>query len=566
MRQLLIALLALFMFAGAAGAGQGTWEMLTAEPNAFSSGFLSMSAVDQNTFFTVGIHQFSAYGAVWAWRSTDGGYTLDPIFVFEGSGEDCEMLKFFTFMIDGDWYDLDHGVVVGMTVPDACMEQYEFPACMFICMFQMKPYVWTVADGGETFVQHDAGGNLSKSFYDLKIVNETIYACGTAGMFRKSTDFGETWVDLPPPIAGPNASMDDMWWLDEEVGFVAASVYEESAKGEPRDYDELIARYYDLRQVYEYRNNPARRFALDEQGYRPNGGWAGAAGVYKTLDGGHTWEKIWEDPQYSAYKVQFLDEMNGMILTNEWSNDRVEESVYVTHDGGATWTQGAVPASGPNNSLVLLTDMRMLTPSLGYMGTAYQTVFGASSMMWVTLDGGATWTVDTLGVDPGYPGLAAGYGFNALDFADNTRGWAAGMNLSIARYTGTNAPPVADAGPDQTTVTGATVQLDGSGSSDPDGDWLLYQWTLVEGPADLTFDNPLIVNPAFVPTVAGLYTIQLQVSDIEFQATDTVAITVEQGPPPDDDTGGDDDDTAADDDDDGAPGADDDDDVGGCGC
>jgi len=581
MRHMLIALFVLFVFAGAAGASPGSWEMLIATPNAYSSGFITLSAVDQNTFFTVGIHQSSAFGAQWVWRSTDGGESLQPIYGYEGSGEDCEMMKFFTFMIDGDWYDLDHGVLIGMTVPDSCIEENQFPACMFICMFQMKPYIWTVADGGDTFVQHDVGGSIFKSFYDLKIINETIYTCGSAGLFRKSTDFGETWVNLPPPIAGDNASMDDMWWLNENVGFVAASVYEESAKCVPQNEDEWLARYDDMRREYDYRQNPARRFALNGQGYQPHGKRAGEAGVYKTLDGGHNWTQIWEDPQYSAFKVQFLDEMNGMILTDEWSNDRVEESLYVTHDGGATWTKGEVPASGPNNALVLMTDVRMLTPSLGYLGTAYQTVFGASSMMWVTEDGGATWTVDALGADPNYPGIKAGYGFNALDFADNTRGWAAGMNLSIARYTGTNQPPVADAGPDQTGETGTPVQLDGSGSSDPDGDWLLYEWTLLDGPAVLTFDNALIVNPTFTPSVAGSYTVRLQVSDIEYQATDTMTVTVAQGPPLDDDDATDDDDNdladddndATDDDDDDNDSAaapqnadDDDDDEGSCGC
>ena len=39
-------------------------------------------------------------------------------------------------------------------------------------------------------------------------------------------------------------------------------------------------------------------------------------------------------------------------------------------------------------------------------------------------------------------------------------------------------PPTADAGPNQTVVEGATVQLDGSASDDSDGTIASFQWVL----------------------------------------------------------------------------------------
>ena len=44
-----------------------------------------------------------------------------------------------------------------------------------------------------------------------------------------------------------------------------------------------------------------------------------------------------------------------------------------------------------------------------------------------------------------------------------------------------NAPPVADAGPDQTVASDETVFLDGSGSSDRDGTIEKYLWERVDG-------------------------------------------------------------------------------------
>ena len=45
------------------------------------------------------------------------------------------------------------------------------------------------------------------------------------------------------------------------------------------------------------------------------------------------------------------------------------------------------------------------------------------------------------------------------------------------------APPLADAGADGTAAVGATVVLDGSGSSHPNGDELTLSWAFVSVPA-----------------------------------------------------------------------------------
>lgn len=92
-----------------------------------------------------------------------------------------------------------------------------------------------------------------------------------------------------------------------------------------------------------------------------------------------------------------------------------------------------------------------------------------------------------------------------------------------------NTAPVANAGPDQSGVAiGATVQLNGSGSTDVNGDPLTYQWSLITVPAGSTavLNNPNAVNPTFVANVAGTYVAQLIVNDGKINsAPDTVTIT-----------------------------------------
>jgi len=89
-----------------------------------------------------------------------------------------------------------------------------------------------------------------------------------------------------------------------------------------------------------------------------------------------------------------------------------------------------------------------------------------------------------------------------------------------------NAPPTADAGPDQGKNVSTLVTLDGSGSSDPDGDPLTYAWTQTDGSA-VTISDSTAVAPTFTPTVADAYTFSLVVNDGDLDsAPGTVLITV----------------------------------------
>jgi hypothetical protein len=66
--------------------------------------------------------------------------------------------------------------------------------------------------------------------------------------------------------------------------------------------------------------------------------------------------------------------------------------------------------------------------------------------------------------------------------------------------TNVNRPPVANAGPAQTVNERTTVTLDGTGSSDPDGDALAYQWI---PPPGITLSDPSAAQPTFVAPDVG---------------------------------------------------------------
>ncbi|MEZ5417241.1 MAG: Calx-beta domain-containing protein [Vicinamibacterales bacterium] len=104
----------------------------------------------------------------------------------------------------------------------------------------------------------------------------------------------------------------------------------------------------------------------------------------------------------------------------------------------------------------------------------------------------------------------------------------------LVEVTTANGPPVADAGPDQRLVLGEVARLDGSASTDPDGDRLAYQWQIIARPpgSQAALDDPAAVRPTFVADAVGTYVVRLVVSDGQAtSAPDTVELTTENTRP-----------------------------------
>ncbi|WP_444928028.1 glycosyl hydrolase family 18 protein [Microbulbifer sp. TRSA002] len=91
-----------------------------------------------------------------------------------------------------------------------------------------------------------------------------------------------------------------------------------------------------------------------------------------------------------------------------------------------------------------------------------------------------------------------------------------------------NRAPSADAGLDQSAASGSSVTLDGSASSDLDGDVLSYSWTQI-GTPQVQLTGADSATPAFTaPQVTSetVLTFELTVSDGELSDTDTVEVTL----------------------------------------
>ncbi len=96
-----------------------------------------------------------------------------------------------------------------------------------------------------------------------------------------------------------------------------------------------------------------------------------------------------------------------------------------------------------------------------------------------------------------------------------------------------NKAPVANAGADQTGADGDTFQLDGSASTEPDGDPMTYVWRFLEKPtgSGATLTGAGTDKPTFKADVMGTYKLLLEVRDGKgLNGTDEITVQVTGAP------------------------------------
>lgn len=149
------------------------------------------------------------------------------------------------------------------------------------------------------------------------------------------------------------------------------------------------------------------------------------------------------------------------------------------------------------------------------------------SYAWTQTSGAATPIVNANAATASVTPLSAGSYVFTLTVTDS-RTLTSSDTVTVV----VNRPPVANAGADSTVQLGSSAALNGSASSDPDGDPLSYAWTQTAG-ATTSIANAGSALASVQPSAAGTYVFQLRVTDSKGATTvDSTTVLVNPVPVP----------------------------------
>ena len=224
-------------------------------------------------------------------------------------------------------------------------------------------------------------------------------------------------------------------------------------------------------------------------------------------------------------KPTFTADLVGVYVASLVVSDgNLSSEILTTTVTAAAANVAPVANAGPYQNMVVRT-----TATLNGTGSTDANPGDTLTYKWIMvsrpLASSATLTSDTASRPTFFADVVGDYVFS-LQVNDGKLA----SNLSYVTVTAgaANVAPVANAGTAQTVARGATVTLDGSGSTDANNDILIYRWTLTFRPtgsaAVLSLSS--LQKPTFVADVAGVYVATLVVNDGSLDSNvTTVAVT-----------------------------------------
>jgi len=320
----------------------------------------------------------------------------------------------------------------------------------FVCKTaQAQPVPQTPAE--QVAAQRQLALDDDATLHAVQMVGtNVVYAVGERGVIRKSSDGGQQWAFLQPPV---RCRWNDLLFLTDQIGWVVGgtlSVDGEHTQGcllhtrdggttwtatTPRGLGMLHAvQFFDLKQGIVCGEATA----------------TGTAGIWRTQDGGRTWKALhstqlegWRTAAFPAFESGVVAGLNGRVglvgdtrllrddslnLGNKGIRDLTIDqnaSGWMVGDGGMVrYSPGGAAWQDPPGPLPAELDQLFDFTAVAQQGSSVWLAGHPGSAIWKSDDAGQSWTMSPTGSHAP---------LNSISFADAVHGCAVGELGTILR-------------------------------------------------------------------------------------------------------------------------------------
>jgi len=236
------------------------------------------------------------------------------------------------------------------------------------------------SDGGNTWIN---GGPLTfEAVNDIKYVNpDTGYVVMTNVIAKKTTNRGQEWIGI---ATGGEYEM--QFFEEDNIGYSAGTELRIYKTEDNFDVWNRLIKNDNFADVF---------FTSEQKGFAISGGLSVYQGLYKTPDGGVTWESV--PGAIGGNDLFFIDSLTGFIASNS-------SLIFKTTDGGNNW----YATNGITN---IISRIFFINSQIGWAAGGYR--------IFKTTDGGENW------FEQMYDVIA---GFKSIYLVDSIYGWTANNN------------------------------------------------------------------------------------------------------------------------------------------
>jgi len=241
----------------------------------------------------------------------------------------------------------------------------------------------------------------------------------------KSTDNGQTWIDVTPPPNLSNNYINILKFYDNDFGIVTGDAY----------VDEFTI-YHTFDGGNSWSKLPANQipdanlseFSKDGESIGDYLWFTTNYGrIYKSADRGFHWE-VHQSILNNLDDISFSDTLNGIALYGFVTLDFNTSPIIITADGGKTWKKLDISPLGPKTGIFGASYI----PNSSYimLTTAKNSLLTGDFATWISPDRGETWQQ-----------ISSGENIFTLNFLDASTGWGGeGQQLAhptrMFQYTG----------------------------------------------------------------------------------------------------------------------------------